>query len=80
VNCSDALVRQLDWHGFKARGHFILPAGRSVPDAVLETARTAGADLLVMAGYGHSRLREYIFGGFTRRILEGVDLPVLLFH
>jgi len=80
MNCSDSVVRQLSWHGLKARGHFVLPAGRNAPDAVLESAQKAGADLLVMGGYGHSRLREFIFGGFTRRILKGVDLPVLLFH
>lgn len=80
VNCSDSIVRQLHWHGLNARGHFVLPAGRSIPDAILETARRADADLLVMGGYGHSRLREFIFGGFTQRILDGVDLPVLLFH
>jgi nucleotide-binding universal stress UspA family protein len=57
-----------------------VPAGRSVPDAIIETARERQADLLVMGAYGHSRLREFIFGGFTRRILDGVDLPVLLFH
>jgi nucleotide-binding universal stress UspA family protein len=36
--------------------------------------------VLVMGGYGHSRTREIIFGGFTRRILSGADLPVLLAH
>ena len=34
VNWSDRVVRQLHWHGLKARGHFVLPAGRSVPNAI----------------------------------------------
>jgi nucleotide-binding universal stress UspA family protein len=80
VNCSDSLVRQLQWHGLNARGHFVVPAGRSIPDAILETAREREADLLVMGAYGHSRLREFVFGGFTRHVLDGVSLPVLLFH
>jgi len=36
--------------------------------------------LLVMGGYSHSRLRETIFGGFTRSVLNGVSLPVLMAH
>ena len=35
------------------------------------------ADLLVMGAYGHSRLRELIFGGATHHVLEHADLPVL---
>lgn len=80
VNCSERLARLLDWHGLTAQARLVVPAGRSVPDAMLETAREHHSDLLVMGAYGHSRLREFIFGGFTRRILAGVDLPVLLFH
>ena len=38
------------------------------------------ADLLVMGGYGHSRVREVIFGGFTRHVLSGADLPILMAH
>jgi nucleotide-binding universal stress UspA family protein len=80
LDCSESIVQQLRWHGLNATTHFILPAGRSIPDAVLETAHGLRADLLVMGGYGHGRLREFVFGGFTRRILEGADLPVFLFH
>lgn len=80
LDCSESVVRQLRWHGLNAYGHFVIPAGRSVPNAVLESAHGVHADLLVMGAYGHSRLREFVFGGFTQRILEGVDLPVLLFH
>ena len=37
-----------------------------------------GADLLVMGAYGHSRVREYLFGGVTRYFLEQVAGPALL--
>jgi len=80
VECADRVVHQLRWHGLNAHGHFVIPSGRPVPDAILETARGLNADLLVMGGYGHSRFREFVFGGFTQRILKGVDLPVFLFH
>ena len=39
-----------------------------------------GADLLVMGAYGHSRLREFVFGGVTREILRHMTLPVLMSH
>ncbi len=80
VDCSDNIVRYLRWHGLNAMGHFVVLAGRTAADAVLETARDTEADLLVMGAYGHSRVREFVFGGFTQRVLKGAELPVMLFH
>src|SRR5437868_13172803 len=79
VDCTDRVVQQLRSHGLNAYGRFVIPAGRSAADAVVETARGNGADLLVMGAYGHSRLREFVLGGFTQRILRGAAMPVLLF-
>jgi nucleotide-binding universal stress UspA family protein len=53
---------------------------RSVGDALLETAVANDADLLVLGGYGHSRLREWFAGGVTRRILSQATLPLFLVH
>lgn len=39
-----------------------------------------GSDLLVMGGYGHPRLQQWIFGGVTRQILSEMPVPVLLSH
>lgn len=39
-----------------------------------------GADLLVMGGYGHSRLREFVLGGATEGILSDLRLPTLMSH
>ena len=80
VNTADDLVRYLRWHGLLAYTKFMVPEGRTPTDAALDHAKHAGADLLVMGAYGHSRMREFIFGGFTERVLKGVELPVLLFH
>jgi len=52
----------------------------SVAYAVLEYARTVGADLVVAGGYGHSRLREALLGGTTRELLQTSHLPVLFSH
>jgi nucleotide-binding universal stress UspA family protein len=48
--------------------------------ALLTTARELGADLLVLGGYGRSRLHEMVFGGVTRTVLGQYDLPILLAH
>jgi nucleotide-binding universal stress UspA family protein len=45
-----------------------------------ERALDLGADILVMGGYGHSRLRDFVLGGATQGILEDPRMPVLLSH
>ena len=76
----EGVVSLLQWHGLKAEAHRIEPRGRDAHDAVLETARAADADLLVAGAYGHNRLREVVFGGFTEGLLEDASIPVLLLH
>jgi nucleotide-binding universal stress UspA family protein len=51
-----------------------------VGEALLSCVRRTGCDLLVMGGYGHSRLTEAIFGGVTRTVLEKMPVPVLISH
>jgi nucleotide-binding universal stress UspA family protein len=58
-----------------------LPAGtRDAAHVLLEEADQRGVGLLVMGGYGHSRARESVFGGFTRTMLRDAKLPVLMVH
>jgi len=45
---------------------------------LLSQAATFGADLLVMGAYGHSQLRDWMFGRVTRTVLRGAGLPVLM--
>lgn len=75
-----ALVDYLTMHGVHAAEHVLEPQGRSVGQVLLEAAADAGADLLIMGGYGHSRLREFILGGTTRHVLTNATLPVLMSH
>ena len=49
-------------------------------EAILNEAKMTGADLIVMGGYGHSRLREWVLGGATRRALSDAGVPVLMAH
>jgi nucleotide-binding universal stress UspA family protein len=53
-------------------------AGHSVAEVLSRRAVDCGAGMLVMGGYGHSRIRERIFGGVTRAMVEDPKLPVLM--
>ncbi len=74
------LVRQVRWHGVAGDTRVITADRRSTSEFLLGAAKDCGADLMVMGGYGHTRAREFIFGGCTQAILENADLPVLLVH
>lgn len=54
--------------------------GRSASLAILEEAQALNADLIVMGGYAHSRLRELVFGGATRDLLRSTTVPLLMAH
>jgi len=54
--------------------------GRSASVAILEEAQSLDADLIVMGGYAHSRLRELVFGGATRELLRMATIPLLMAH
>ena len=79
VGQAAALAGYLGSHGLNARQHALYPEG-SAGAALLTKTKEVGADLLVMGGYGHSRLRELIFGGVTRHVLHHYDMPVLITH
>jgi nucleotide-binding universal stress UspA family protein len=76
----DALVRQLAWQGIVAESHAL--SERTAPAAVQlpRVAAQLEADLLVAGAFGHSPLRESVFGGVTRALLEHADLPVFMLH
>ncbi|MFN7102136.1 MAG: universal stress protein [Pseudorhizobium sp.] len=65
-------------HGVKVVVDQLPSAGRAVQTVLQQHARDIDADLMVMGAYGHSRMRQRIFGGVTASILEDAPLPVLL--
>lgn len=67
-------------HGVTASIKRIARGGLGVEDVILDYVADSGADLVVMGGYGHSRLREFILGGATRGILAAMTVPVLMSH
>jgi len=75
---AEAVVQQLAWHGITAEVKEVAPDYRRVGEALLEEAKTLGADMLVMGGYSHSRLRERILGGVSVDIMGHAEMPVLI--
>ncbi|MGA7432145.1 MAG: universal stress protein [Xanthobacteraceae bacterium] len=67
-------------HGLKVDLERIPRGDVDVADALLSYAADSGADFLVMGGYGHSRLREFVLGGVTRSILRSMTVPTLMAH
>jgi len=56
------------------------PGGRSVGEVILAYAASNGCDLVVKGAYTQSRLRQMIFGGTTRHIMNNATLPVFMAH
>ena len=75
-----AVSDALDRHGIRVGQDVISSAKGDAGAALLAQCKTASADLLVMGCYGHSRLREIVFGGATRHVLAHMTLPALMSH
>lgn len=89
VNASEVLSQALSAgelaSQFKEMGlnvrTFALDAETSqIQPTILSFAADEGLDLLVMGGYGHSRMKEWILGGVTRDMLQSMTVPVLMSH
>jgi len=76
----EQLVENLKRHGVAARAVSAHTTAKTPGLAVLVTARSIGADLLIKGGYTQSRLRQMIFGGATSQILAEANLPVFMAH
>jgi nucleotide-binding universal stress UspA family protein len=74
------IAQHLARHGLRVEVRRILSRDVDVANALLSHAADSAADFIVMGGYGHSRLREFILGGATRGILASMTIPALLAH
>jgi nucleotide-binding universal stress UspA family protein len=74
------LGQHLARHGLKVDVKRITSPDIDVASTILSYAADSSADMIVMGGYGHSRLREFVLGGATRGILESMTVPVLMSH
>ena len=73
-------IAYLMHHGIAAKPHCISVPADKAGKNLLQTAREMRADLLVMGAYGHSRIRERVFGGATRHVMANADIPVFMQH
>lgn len=74
------LAKWLSHHGCTVTVNQYSSGGQPIGACILQRAAEIGADLIVMGAYGRSRLRQTVFGGTTRTMLEQTDIPVFLAH
>ncbi len=74
------VVAALARRGVAAKAETAVAGDAPIADIILSTAADLTADLIVMGGWGHSRLREFVFGGASRGILQEMTVPVLMSH
>jgi nucleotide-binding universal stress UspA family protein len=74
------IAAHLARHGLKVELRPIVAPGLDVADAMLSYAADTSTDLIVMGGYGHTRLREFVLGGATSGILGAMTVPTLMAH
>ena len=74
------LVRYLSRLGVPTEIDRLKTEKANTQSAILSLAADESLNLLVMGGYGHSRLKETVFGGVTRDMLESMTVPTLMSH
>ncbi len=72
------IAAHLERHGIKTKVEHQTFKDAAIDTVILNYLTDAGADLLIMGAYGHSRLREKAFGGVTDTILHQMTVPVLM--
>ncbi|MEQ8652621.1 MAG: universal stress protein [Kiloniellales bacterium] len=75
-----AVSEHLKRHGVPAESHDAKIDDISATDYMLNRASDEGADLLVMGAYAHSRIRELVLGGMTKRMLKHMTVPIFMSH
>jgi nucleotide-binding universal stress UspA family protein len=77
---SEALIAHLIRHDLCVTPHRYTSAPSNIHNSILSLAADSDTDLIVMGGYGHSRLREFILGGVTRGVFKSLTVPALISH
>jgi nucleotide-binding universal stress UspA family protein len=76
---SDA-ISHLKHHGIDAKLHHLTPRDGDIGESLIAEAKRLRADLIVMGGYGHSRLREWLLGGVTSEMLHNAPVQLIVAH
>lgn len=74
------IAQKLARHGVHTEVSILSRTQSRISDCLLRHAREQGMQMVVMGGYGHSRLREALLGGPTRNMLEDAEIPILMAH
>jgi nucleotide-binding universal stress UspA family protein len=80
ASADTSIAAALARHGVKSAVRTSVAVDISVGDEILSRLADMSADLLVMGAYGHSRMRELVFGGVTRHIAGHMTVPTLFSH
>jgi len=75
---ANAMLDHLKRHGIASEVQFASSQNLDVATTVLNSLVDTGSDLLIMGGYGSSKLREYILGGVTKTIFSNMTTPVCM--
>jgi nucleotide-binding universal stress UspA family protein len=74
------VINHLQHHGIEAVLHRAKNPNGRIGATLRAEAERREADLMVMGGYGHSRLREYLLGGVTYELMHESPVPLLIAH
>ena len=74
------LAQRLKWHGMSVETQSLAIPAQTLTYEVSRAAADLHADLLVVGGFGHRRLRETLFGGVTQSLLKHAGMPVFMMH
>lgn len=77
---AEVLASSLKLRGHSARAQNVALGGRKIAEALQDAALESGSGLLVMGGFGHSRVRDFVLGGATQGVFADTRLPILLSH
>ena len=80
VNSAATVASQLAWHGLRSEAQIVKAEGQPIAVSLARAIESCEADLLVMGSYSTGPLRQEIFGGCTRSILNEASIPVFLVH
>ncbi len=75
-----ALAQFLNRHGAKCEIFVMTKTAATIAETLQNRATEAGCEVMIMGAYGHGRLRQAVFGGVTRHMLEHATLPILMAH